>query len=276
MGIAGRNGMREIDRALDDVGRRFGGAARETILLENLDKHRFEIARLLEALPGDGTALDLGGGLGVNLLVLRRLRPDARLLLVDRFREYTADNRMGPRDVGLRLLEEAGIEVIEQDFWSSPALPVADATCDVVSMLDVVEHLPGHPLRQLRELHRATRRGGRCLLSGPNAVSIRKRIDLLLGRHPYIPFDQWTGDEYHLHVREYTAVEYRMLLERCGFDDVEVVRSQAVWRTRARNRYHRGVHARLSPTTVGLYAMLALETVLPPLRHTVYCIAERR
>ena len=272
----GREMRSRIRAALDEVALSYGPRARETILLENAGKHVYEIERILSALPERGSALDLGGGLGVNLRVVRRLRPEAELVLVDRLREYTPDNRMGPAGRGVELMECDGIRVIERDFWEEPQLPFAADAFDVVTVLDVVEHLPGHPLRQLRELERVARPGGHCLLSGPNAASLKKRVDLVLGRHPYIPFEEWTGDWYHLHIREYTPAEYRSLLERAGFVDVQVVLSRLVWQTRARHRYHRRVHGRASPVAAGIYAMLALETLFPRLRHTVYAAARKR
>jgi SAM-dependent methyltransferase len=266
---------RDITRAVQQVAERFGGAARETILYENIDKHRYECGWMLQHAGAEGGVLDLGGGLGVNLLVLRALDVGQRLVLVDRFLEYTEENRMGERQRGLELLRAAGVEVIEQDFWAEPALPFGEDTFGVVTVLDVVEHLPGHPLRQLAEVRRVLKPGGRVLLSGPNAASLRKRLDLLAGRHPYAPFEEWTKDFYHLHHREYTPVEYARLLERAGLTVEERRTSHAVWVARSRNRFWRRPRSRLSPVVGGLYLMRIAEALLPPLRHTVYCSARK-
>ena len=56
------------------VAEEFGSPARETIVFENLGKHVLEIDLILRSLPGGGRVLDVGGGLGVNLLAIKRLR----------------------------------------------------------------------------------------------------------------------------------------------------------------------------------------------------------
>lgn len=256
-----------ILRALSVVADRLSPEAAETALLENGGKHVHEVAAIQAA---GSDVVDLGGGVGVNLLVLRELGHQGRLALVDRFSEYDEDNRMGSRDRALPLLRAAGVEVIEADFWPGIRLPVDDAAFDVACCFDVVEHLPGHPLRQLRELRRVLRVGGRCLLSGPNAASLMKRLKLLAGRHPYSAFEEWTGEHYYEHFREYLPHEYGDLLRSAGFGDVVVEPSAVVTVSRARNRYFRGRRRLLSPTSLALLGLAAVESAVPSLRHSVY------
>jgi SAM-dependent methyltransferase len=262
-----------LDAAIREVADVFGGAARDTILFENFEKHRFECAWLLANTTDDCAVVDIGGGLGVDFIVLRRLGRRQRFVVADRFLEFTDDNRMGSSTRGTALLRAADVEVIDQDIWVEPRLAFDDASFDTALCLDVFEHLPGHPLRQLAEMRRLLKPGGRVLTSGPNGTSLKKRIDLLAGRHPYIPFAQWTEDVYHLHVREYSPAEHVQLLERAGFHVEERVMSRGVWITRSRNRYWRRRRSALSPVLAGLYAMRFAEALLPRLRHTVYCSA---
>ena len=268
-----RTDRHALDDAIRHVADVFGGAARETILFENFEKHRFECAWLLSHTTDGSAVVDIGGGLGVDFLVLRRLGGRQRFVLADRFLEFTDDNRMGSSTRGIALLHAADVEVIDQDLWAEPRLPFDDASFDAALSLDVFEHLPGHPLRQLAEMRRLLKPGGRVLTSGPNGTSLKKRIDLLAGRHPYIPFAQWTEDFYHLHVREYSPAEHALLLERAGFRVEERVLSRGVWITRTRNRYWRRRRHPLSPVMAGLYAMRLAEALLPRLRHTVFCSA---
>ena len=79
---------RPVVAAPHEVAEALGSPTRETILYENLGKHAYEITCILERRPR--SVLDVGGGLGVNLLCFRRLLgPGPALILVDRFSEYT-------------------------------------------------------------------------------------------------------------------------------------------------------------------------------------------
>jgi SAM-dependent methyltransferase len=249
------------------VAERLGEPGARTLLRENDRKHVREVSDILAA---GRDVVDLGGGLGINLLVLRELGHEGRLVLVDRFEEYDASNPMGPRERALPLLRAAGIEIHELDFWPECRLPLEDDAFDVACCYDVVEHLPGHPLRQLAELRRVLRPGGTLLLGAPNAAALMKRVKLLLGRHPYSGYGGWVSDRYYEHYREYLRHEYEDLLRRAGFQDVQTTMAADVTVSRAAHRYHRGQRRPGSPVALALLAAAAVELAAPPLRHTVY------
>lgn len=260
----------EIKVALHDVARSLSDQAREIVLCENFEKHVWEVAFVLKAGGPDLTVCDLGGGVGINLLVLRRLGVQGRLVLVDQLDEYSEDNRMGSWNRIADRVEEAGIEVHRQNVWKDPVLSIDDDTFSVVTCLDVVEHLPGHPLRQLGELRRVLMHGGTCLISGPNAASLSKRVRVLLGQQPYSPFEAWTRDDYYEHFREYVRREYEELLRLASFTRVDSASSMAVTSCRAKNRYLRRRRSWLSPHSWALFGMAAAEALVPGFRHTVY------
>ncbi len=81
------------------------------------------------------------------------------------------------------------------------ALPVPDATVDVVATLQVIEHVWNHP-EFVRECLRALRPGGRLLVTTPNRLTFSPGVDV-----PVNPF----------HTKEFTAAELVDLLVRCGF-----------------------------------------------------------
>ena len=226
--------------AVEAAADRFGGQARETILGENLGKHARELDYILDRLPSGGTAVDLGGGVGVNLLALRLMGSSARLVLIDRFEEYDADNKMGEAGRAIALLQAHDIEVHNSDLLSPAGLPLEEAVADVVTLFDVVEHLPKHPLGLLAEAKRCLRDGGSVLLGGPNSIALTRRVELLFGRHPYIVFDAWVKDPYFSHVREYTSWEYGRLLGLAGFADVRTWMSPESVRQRARTGWRHG------------------------------------
>lgn len=262
-----------IVQVLESVAADLGPPAQETILLENRGKHLHEIRWLL-ARPR-ASVIDIGGGVGVNLLCVRRLvGPGPRLVLVDRLREYDEGNRMGSAGRALPLLEAEGVEVDRTDFWPDARLGHPDGGFEAATVFDVLEHLPGSPLPLLKEIRRVLDPEGRLYLGGPNASALMRRAKLAAGRHPYMPYDLWVrDDEYVGHFREYTPPEYRDLLVRAGFRPGRAELVAEPSRTRARESYHRGRHHPLSPRALALQAANLVESAIPPLRPSVYCEA---
>lgn len=271
--VARESGANNPEAILRKVAEDFGEPARTTILCENWLKHLFELQLIRASLRQEGTLIDVGGGLGVNLICLRRLGYRGRLVLIDRFSEYDSSNRMGSQERGRSVAAAHGVEILETEFWPTLTLPVDADRCDVVTSFDVVEHLPGNPLQHLSEIRRTLRPGATLILGAPNASSLMKRVDLALrGRHPYAHFEDWMRAPYYEHYREYTPGEYRQILERSGFRVTRQFMSSAVPLSRARNRYHNRRHSWLSPVPYALLGIAAVETLLERLRHTVYTI----
>ena len=109
-----------------------------------------------------GRALDLGCGLGGYSLALQ----DAgfRVVSVD----LDVDTLSSPRTPTMALSADA------------TALPLSDATFDLVVCASLIEHVPT-PDRMLREIHRALGPGGVCYLSFPPYYSPT-------GGHQFAPF----------------------------------------------------------------------------------------
>lgn len=273
--MIGRTLSTDVPDVLGRVADFFSPHARDTILCENLHKHTFEIGSIRQHAGAEGTVCDLGGGLGVNLLALRLLGHRGRLVLIDRFDEYDEDNRMGSWRSASEILRNHDIECIRQDFWAEPSLPLPEGCASVTTCFDVVEHLPGHPLRQLRELKRLLRPGGICMISGPNSISLMKRIKLAAGRHPYTPLSAWMDEPYYEHYREYSPGEYGELLRKAGFAEVESIASAVVTTCRARAGYHRRRLPITSPKRLALWGLATVETVVPSLRHMAYAWGTR-
>ena len=83
---------------------------------------------------------------------------------------------------------------------SAETLPFEDGSFDLVTALDVVEHLDDDAAA-LREIHRVLRPGGKLLMTVP--------------AHPFLWGDQ---DEVNLHKRRYVASEVRDRLTATGFE----------------------------------------------------------
>jgi SAM-dependent methyltransferase len=139
-----------------------------------------------------GAALDVGAAGGGNTLVLSGLGWSALAL-----------EHSGP---GAAVAASRGLPVVRGD---AHRLPFADGSLDLVTALDVLEHLQDDH-GAARELHRVLRPGGRLVVTVP--------VDPRL----------WSAhDEAVGHVRRYTRPEILHLLTAAGLE-VESVRSWMV------------------------------------------------
>ena len=87
---------------------------------------------------------------------------------------------------------------------------------DVITMLEVIEHLYTSPLQVFIYLNQLLRPGGLLVVQTPNAVSLSKRIAMLKG---YNPFEQIRDNmrENPGHFREYTRHELCHMATLRGF-----------------------------------------------------------
>lgn len=90
--------------------------------------------------------------------------------------------------------------LVDVRLGSAETLPFEDNSFDLVTALDVVEHLDDDAAA-LREIRRVLRPGGKVLLTVP--------------AHPFLWGDQ---DEVNLHKRRYVVREVRDRLDATGFD----------------------------------------------------------
>jgi glycosyltransferase involved in cell wall biosynthesis len=103
-------------------------------------------------------------------------------------------------------------------------LPWGPGTFDLIMLNDIVEHLHNSPRSLLNNLLELVKEDGFLLITVPNAVNIRKRIEVLLGRTNYQNFDlyYWYTDPWRGHVREYTKGDLRLLAANLGLAVVEL------------------------------------------------------
>jgi len=129
-------------------------------------------------------------------------------------------------------------------------LPVDDGGFDLVTMLDVVEHLTDAELdHALGEARRALRPGGRLFVHtalNPLIYDVTYRLQraLVPARRRSWPAEPRSEDELRFHVNEQTPRSLRRAMRRAGFVDVETglgrwVHTDFVPAERARRTYHR-------------------------------------
>ena len=150
--------------------------------------------------------VDIGTGRG-ELLRVALAQGAARAIGV----EYSAD--------ALKLAESSGGELLLAD---ARAIPLEDGVADLVTLLDVAEHLaPDELERTLAEAHRLLRPGGRLLVhTFPTRTYYAVTYRLLRAGRRSWPRDPRNHWEHQMHVNEQTARGLRRALR--AFDSVRV------------------------------------------------------
>lgn len=107
-----------------------------------------------------------------------------------------------------------GVRAVQADL-NHPDLPFRDGAVDVVTALDVIEHVID-PIAFVRALHRILKVGGVAIITTPNARFVQHVADLVLrGRGARTSYDPEGYDGGHLHY--FTFRDLRALLETNGF-----------------------------------------------------------
>lgn len=102
-------------------------------------------------------------------------------------------------------------ESAEPATWPEPIA----GPYDLITFLEVIEHLPTSPSHVLRMLRTFLSARGALVIQTPNAVALKKRIALLAGRNP---FERIRTDRRNPgHFREYTLKELRLYAQEAGF-----------------------------------------------------------
>ena len=122
-------------------------------------------------------------------------------------------------------------------------LPYVDDSFDVVVCVEGLEHIE-NPANAIREFSRVVRPGGRLIISVPNIMNIEERLKWLFSGYTshFKPLSATAlRDHKHhemggmpeiaLHINPIGYAEVRYLLEKCGFELVQVFRDKTKSRT---------------------------------------------
>ena len=219
----------QIIDSIKSVAEDFDTIARHTILNKNLNKHVHEVNSIINLSPNttDIKILDVGGGMGVNLLTLAKLNYGKEYSLVDRFDEYLSGTSMGTYDeAAIERFSKYNISFYNQDVVSKPVLNFESDYFDIVTIIDVIEHLPANPIQLLTEINRVLKSGGTIYMASPNLFGLNEIVNFLSGKHAYIKFNEWIKPRYYSHFREYTYAEHKKLLELAGFHNIHTTFNQ--------------------------------------------------
>jgi 2-polyprenyl-3-methyl-5-hydroxy-6-metoxy-1,4-benzoquinol methylase len=178
-----------FDDLADDFRRRYADA--ESVHYLETHRHRWEFLLDLVAARAPSRILDVGPGFEAE--ALRRRLPAAGVDSLG-----WLDWRYPPRD------HERHLELDLNDAQFPHRVP-ALARYDVVVVAEVLEHLYTAPALVLRYLATALEPHAALIVQTPNAVALKKRVQMLRGCNPAEPIREQRMYAGHFH--EYTCAE---------------------------------------------------------------------
>lgn len=168
------------------------------------------VLELLADVPGEGRrVLDVSCKRGE---ILKALRERGFAVQGTQFAEDAPGVDGVPVDKGVNLLK---------------GLPYPDASFDVVTLVEVIEHLENHRAA-LSELARVLKPGGILILTTPNVMRIKSRLHFFLTgyhkvRRRFVPFETPLSEAHRFHnypmelpILHYMLVQNRLQIERLG------------------------------------------------------------
>ena len=157
------------------------------------------VARALRERLASGVLVDLGCGTGQ---LWEELRP------------------MFSRCIGVDAVRYADLPVdvafLEADLERVP-LPLDDASADVVTSVETIEHLE-NPRAFCRELLRVVRPGGWIVITTPNQLSLLSLLTLVAKQR----FSAFQDAAYPAHRTALLEIDLRRIATECGLAEVEV------------------------------------------------------
>jgi SAM-dependent methyltransferase len=188
--------------------------------------HYTAIALLKEACPS-GLVVDAGAFPGKLTRLLARhwkvialdKEPDRGLTAQQRFKDGLAKIQ---EETFAQAMHQLGITTVAADL-ETDRWPIDDSTADAIVLTEVIEHLYVDPLHALLEANRVLKPGGVLLISTPNLLSLRNRMNFLRGdmarviQPPFLAFLQKSRLGHLGHVRLYAPSELQEMLSSLGF-----------------------------------------------------------
>ena len=118
-------------------------------------------------------------------------------------------------------------------------LPFEEASFDVITSFDSMEHWHHSPKRLFQEVMRVLKPSGRFILGVPNCVNLRKRLTVPFGFGKWSSIDDWYEQEtFRGHVREPDVEDLRYIANDMGLMELQILGRN--WMA-----YHRLPHYRL-------------------------------
>jgi 2-polyprenyl-3-methyl-5-hydroxy-6-metoxy-1,4-benzoquinol methylase len=172
--------------------------------------HRRKFEYVANRIPDGANVLDFGCGPGSFLAVLAEEKPHVRAVGVD---IGSSQIDFANREVGQLFPDRIKFEALPV---TSETIPYPDASFDVVTSIEVIEHLhPAIAHRFLRDARRLLKPDGRLIVTTPNYRSLWPLIELMLERLSDV--------KYHdQHINKFTPSSLVKFVESGGFEARDV------------------------------------------------------
>lgn len=127
----------------------------------------------------------------------------------------------GNREKILSFANKCGIDFRQAN---TEMLPFDKNSFDMIMIHDVLEHLHDSPRDLLNDLLTLVKPNGLLFVTVPNAVNIRKRMDVLFGKTNLPPFEgfYWYPGSWRGHIREYVRDDLVKLSEYLNLEILEL------------------------------------------------------
>ena len=160
-------------------------------------RHAFMLELVTSRVASGATIVDVGGGWGAFAALVASCRYSS--VLIDDFRDEGFFDRTDRR---FAMQNDFHIQVISRDVLSD-GIDFSSGSVDCFTCFDSIEHWHGSPKTVLHQMRAALRPGGYIIISVPNAVNLRKRISMFLGRLDWTSMYDWYEQKvFRSHVRE--------------------------------------------------------------------------
>lgn len=168
------------------------------------------------------------------------------------------------------LASKRGIITIKADM-NKERLPLAENSIDIVTALEVIEHLV-NPDNMLQEIYRILKPGGYLIITTPNLASYINRARLLFGFQPtysevsvYFDVPKICGKDTKLietpkpsgHLRLFTLKALKCLLKIYGFEIVKIRASTSTFAIPKYIRIMDEIVGRISPSLGRILTIVA-------------------
>ncbi|MDC0245021.1 class I SAM-dependent methyltransferase [Pseudomonadota bacterium] len=179
-------------------------------------------ANVAKYLPKQSSILDVGSGPceAAGMLVQLGYEVSACDDLSD-YWHLEGDNRR-------KILEYASNVGVDFHLIEDNNLPFKKNSFDMVMSNAVLEHLHESPRNMVNKMMEIIKPNGLFFITVPNAVNIRKRLDVLIGKTNLPPFKSYywhPGDSWRGHIREYVKDDLKQL---ANYLDLEILEISAV------------------------------------------------
>jgi SAM-dependent methyltransferase len=275
----------EIKAAFDGALTEFPEGIREDVWADKY-KYLTDVSLITSLIKPSASILDIGGARGPNCAMLAQLG-GFELHLADRFDLHGDEIDARASHPTRAFYEGSGVHVVACDVQCDQ-LPFPDASFDLITAVDLIEHFPGSAQHALREMYRVLKPGGHLVTGCPNIANLQNRLKLLFGSSIHSAIKTWYGNSvYRGHIREYSREEWRWMLESVGFHNTIVRMGEeeldSVIRDRAKLQRDRTTGSKRLDLTkpgdlkfyLGVLLYYGAVMALPSLRYFIRVLAQR-